>query len=228
MDDDMEELATKNHSEATHLAGHLAAKAIGFPHQIAAEIPRSAADSGDPSVTHSEPHPCDLSGLAWDEACLRLEDYLRAHAVAPRERLLALTLQILQEAKALPQRDTTPLECTMALAIKKTDEWFAMLAGDPSKTTRALSAYFSSVRSDLFLVPSPSEDFVFAIRSTGREAAPALEFQSILRKAVDYGTMEDIARETWEQFSWRHVLRAFVLWLAVFLAAWVSYLRFFR
>ncbi|MEI6034910.1 MAG: hypothetical protein WCS65_11600 [Verrucomicrobiae bacterium] len=166
--------------------------------------------------------------LAWDEACIRLEDYLRAHAVVPRERLLALTLQILQEAKALHQRDSSPLECTMALAVKKSDEWFAMLAGDPSKTSRARSAYFSSGRSDLFLAPSPPEDFVSAIRSAGREAGPALEFQSILRKEVDYGAMEDIARETWEQFSWRHVLQAFVLWLAIFLAAWASYLRFFR
>lgn len=171
-----------------------------------------------------------MEELDWDPACRRIEEYLRAHAVVPRERLIALTLGILQEAKSLHAQDPsgTPLECAMNLVVRKSDDWFSLLAGDPSKASRARLAYFSSGRNDLFLEPSPPAEFVSSIRSAGIEAGPALEFQSLIRKELDYGAMEDIARETWEQFSWRHVLRAFVLWLVVFLVAWASYLRFFR
>jgi len=57
--------ARKNHSGAAHLANHLATRAIDLPHQITADMPRSAANSGDQSVTQSAPPPCDLSGQAW-------------------------------------------------------------------------------------------------------------------------------------------------------------------
>jgi hypothetical protein len=171
-----------------------------------------------------------MEELDWDAACLRIEDYLRAHAVVPRERLIALTLQILHEAKTLHAQDPSspPLDCAMNLVVRKSDDWFSLLAGDPTRAPRARVAYFSSGRNDLFLEPSPPEDFVSSIRSAGIDAGPALEFQSLIRKELDYGAMEDIARETWDQFSWRHVLGAFALWVVVFLAAWGAYLRFFQ
>ena len=166
----------------------------------------------------------------WDAACLRLEDFLRAHNVEPRERLLALTLALLGEAKSLHATtpDVSPIACTMAHVTQVSDAWFAALAGDPERIARAKVAYFSSGRNDLFLDPSPPPEFVAAIRGAAIEAGPTLEFQSLLRKEVDYGAMEEIARETWDQFSWGHVLRAFLLWMAIFFAAWAAYLRFFR
>lgn len=165
----------------------------------------------------------------WDAACLRLEDFLRAHNVEPRERLLALTLELLAEAKSRHAGSAggSPLACTMAHVSQVSDAWFAALAGDPEKVARAKVAYFSSGRNDLFLDPSPPPEFVAAIRGAAIEAGPALEFQSLLRQEVDYGAMKSIARETWDQFSWGHVLRAFLLWMAIFFAAWAAYLRFF-
>jgi len=175
-----------------------------------------------------------MEELAWDPdwnlACARIEAYLRAHAVEPRERVLALTLGILQEAKTLHAQNpsSTRLGCAMNLAVRKSDDWFSSLAGDPAKASRARAAFFASGRNDLFLEPSLPADFVSAIRNAGIEAGPALKFQSLLRKEPDYGAMEDIARETWDQFSWGHTLRAFALWVVVFLAAWGAYLRFFQ
>jgi hypothetical protein len=171
-----------------------------------------------------------MEELDWDLACLRIEEYLHAHAVEPRERVLALTLGIFQEAKTLHAQNpsSTPPECAMALAIRKSDDWFSSLAGDPAKVSHARIAFFASGRNDLFLEPALPADFVFAIRNAGIEAGPDLKFQSLLRKEFDYGTMADIARETWDQFSWGHTLRAFALWVVVFLAAWGAYLRFFQ
>ena len=65
------------------------------------------------------------------------------------------------------------------------------------------------------------------IRNSCMEAGPALDFHSLVRKEMDYGAMEDLARETWNQFSWSHVLRAFILWVVLFLLAYGIYLRFF-
>ena len=50
-------------SQWAHLANHLAARGVGFPHQIAVDMPRSAAGSGGQSVTQSEPLLCERSGL---------------------------------------------------------------------------------------------------------------------------------------------------------------------
>ena len=174
-----------------------------------------------------------LSG-DWDVACMRLEDYLRAHGVQPRERLLVLTLEIIREARAshLKTPARSPMQTTMELAIGRTDEWFAMLAGSEENSVRARVAFFSPAIhrkwASVFLAPSPPGELLAEVRNAGTRAGPELDFQSLIRKEMNYGAMEDIARETWDQFSWRHVLRAFVLWLAIFLAAYGLYLTYFQ
>jgi hypothetical protein len=60
---DQRSLARINHRGAAHLANHLAARAVGFPHQITVDMPRSAASSGNQSVTQSVSPLCHLSGL---------------------------------------------------------------------------------------------------------------------------------------------------------------------
>lgn len=170
----------------------------------------------------------------WEVACLRLEDYLRAHGVQPRERLLVLTLEIIREARELHLNNPvkSPMQATMELAIGRTDEWFVMLAGSAEKSVRARVAFFSPAIHRkwalAFLVPSPPGELLAEIRNAGTQAGPELDFQSLIRREMDYGAMEDIARETWDQFSWKQVLRAFVLWLVVFLAAYGLYLTYFQ
>ena len=170
----------------------------------------------------------------WEAACLRLEDYLRAHGVQPRERLLALTLEIMDEARGVHRKEPgkSPMQTTMEIAIGRTDGWFAMLAGSPEKSVRARVAFFSPALqgkwASTFLLPSPPAQLLTEVRSAGTEAGPALNFQSLVRREMDYGAMEDIARETWDQFSWSHALRAFALWLAVFLIAYGLYLEYFQ
>jgi len=169
----------------------------------------------------------------WDAACLRLEDFLRAHGVKPRARLLALTLEMTGEARLLhvlaPEK--SPLETTMELAMERTNAWFAALSGSPGKAVRARVAFFSipvqKRWASTFLDPNIPEELLAEIRNSCMEAGPALDFHSLVRKEMDYGAMEDLARETWNQFSWSHVLRAFILWVVLFLLAYGIYLRFF-
>ena len=169
-------------------------------------------------------------GSDWDAACLRLEDFLRAHGVESRERLLLLTLELLAEAKRIQSPDKTPLETTMEVVMGRTEEWFSRLGGSPEKASRAKIAFFSIAAQEkwaaAFLCPVPSAELLAKIRTASLEAGPALDFQSLVRREMNYGAMEDVVRETWDQFSWAHVLRAFVLWLLLFLLAYGVYLNF--
>lgn len=175
----------------------------------------------------------------WNAAVLRLGDYLRAHRVHDRAHLLRLSLELLEAARAehARQPERSPLEVTMALATDRTEAWFSQLADDsgPPNTqlaARGRAAWFASglYRNwpSSFLDPSPPPELLEAARSASLEAGPALEYSSLLRKEVDYGPMEDIAHETWEQFSWGHVTRAFVIWVFIFFALYGSYLYFVR
>jgi hypothetical protein len=174
-----------------------------------------------------------MEKIDWDAACLRLEDYLRAHGVESRERLLSLTLEMIREARILHEQNPaqSPLQTTMELAIGRTDAWFCTLAEVPENSARTRVAFFSppiqAKWASAFLLPSPPGELLAEVRSAGIEAGPALDFQSVVRKEMNYGAMEDIARETWEQFSWSHVLRAFALWVVLFFAAYGAYLKFF-
>ncbi|HEY8899709.1 MAG TPA: hypothetical protein VIM61_04805 [Chthoniobacterales bacterium] len=176
---------------------------------------------------------------AWNAAALRLEDYLRVHRVEDREHLLELNLELLEEARRrhaeTPSR--TPLDVTMQIATTRIEAWFARLADDssppdPQLAARGRAAWFASGLHrkwpSAFLAPNPPADLLAAVRSASLQAGPALEFSSLIRTEVDYGAMEDIAEETWQQFSWAHVLRAFVIWVIIFFAAYGCYLQFFQ
>jgi len=176
---------------------------------------------------------------AWNEAALRLEDYLRAHRVRDRERLLRLNLELLDEAhrRQTTQPERTPLDVTMELAADRIEAWFSLLADDTvppdsQLAARARGAWFASglhrAWPTAFLDPAPPAALVAAVRSASMQAGPALEFSSLIRAEVDYGAMEDIAEGTWQQFSWAHVLRAFLIWVVIFFAAYGAYLQFFR
>jgi len=174
----------------------------------------------------------------WNTACLRLEDYLRAHRVQPRERLLGLSLELLGEARNLHANGSSdsPVRTAMGLATARTEAWFSRLLDesappDAVRAARGRVAFFTSGADrrwpEAFLDPDPPRDMLAAVRAASIQAGPAMEFQSLTRKEMDYGAMEDIARETWEQFSWGHVLRAFALWVAIFFVAYGIWLKFF-
>ena len=173
----------------------------------------------------------------WNAACLRVEDYLRANGISSRTQLLSLTLDIVSQAQQMHLGDASlsPVETAMRLATTRTENWFAKLVGDGSATdapSRGRVAYFAARCGhrwpSAFLSSTPPEAMLTAIRSASIQAGPALEFRSLIRKEIDYGPMEDIARETWDQFSWSHVLRAFLIWVVVFFVAYGAWLRFFK
>jgi len=180
----------------------------------------------------SAPPPGDAD---WNGACERVERYLLAHGIGDRERVMRLVLDIIGRAKteweAGPSRP--PVEVAMGLAIARVEEWFSLLGGGVPDAARAgRSGYFTGRARDgwgeAFLLEPPPAELVREVRDASLRAGPDLDPASLSRADVDYGPMEDLARETWEQFSWGHVIKAFVIWLLVFCAAYAAYLRFFQ
>ncbi len=172
----------------------------------------------------------------WNEACERVETYFSSYQVADRERVLQLTLEILAQAKKDHAADIsqTPLQITMKLAMDRADSWFINLSGLHHGTHTPQGARGRAVWLAIeghrkwpsaFLIENPPVDLLEAVRRQSLEAGPGLEFTSLMRKEIDYGPVKDLARETWEKFSWGHVLRAFLLWTAIFFAAWASWLH---
>ncbi|HEY5894771.1 MAG TPA: hypothetical protein VIT91_16235 [Chthoniobacterales bacterium] len=176
-------------------------------------------------------HTHTLASQAWREACARLEDYLESCDIRDPERRWRLSLEILDEARSKAAANTklTPLEATMETVMSRTDEWFDFVAngegasrGRVAWTSSGASAKFAKY----FLEPEPPHELVAELRNETIQAKPELEFTSLVRMDVDYGPMEDIARETWEKFSWSFVLKAFLLWVVIFFVAWGTWLHF--
>lgn len=174
---------------------------------------------------------------AWNVACLRLEDFLRAHRIHSRERLLHLTVEIIAQARARHGADhsRSPLEVTMEIATNRAADWFSRLVesgveGD-SAATRGKVAYFAGGLHrrwpEAFLDPDPPLELLDAVRRSSVQAGPSMEFSSLIRKEINYGAMEDLARETWGQFSWGHVFRVFLIWVVIFFLAYGVWTRFF-
>ncbi len=171
----------------------------------------------------------------WNAACVRLEDFLRAHRIEDRSRHVELVAELLAEARGGAGADGNATERVMAVAHGRVERWFAGLVdggdgGDGGDGDRGRAAYYSTGIyrrwPSAFLREDVPPEMREAVRTASVQAGPDLEFSSLIRKEVDYGPMEGLARETWATFSWGHVLRAFVIWAVIFAAVYGFYLGF--
>lgn len=180
-------------------------------------------------MTTADPHEDGLR--EWNAACIRLEDYLRAHRVEDRSRHVALVAELLTDARQNNDslNHLSPVERVMAVASARIEQWFAGLVADGA-ADRGRAAYYSTGIyrrwPGMFLRTDLPAEMIEAMRTASIKAGPDLEFTSLIRKEVDYGPMEDIARETWATFSWGHVLRAFFIWATIFVAVYSFYIAF--
>lgn len=167
----------------------------------------------------------------WNGACVRLEDFVRAHRVEDRSRQVEVVAQLLAEARATwdPAGRGSAMEGTMAVADARVERWFASLM-DGGDAARGRAVYYSTGIyrrwPSAFLRDEVPGEMRAAMRNALVQAGPDLEFSSLIRKEVDYGPMEGIAQEAWGTFSWGHVARAFLLWATIFCVVYGFYLAF--
>lgn len=166
---------------------------------------------------------------AWNDAYVRVEDYLRAHRIHSRlqqSRLIQAILERAAHRHALhPSLDPTTLAAEETEAWM--DRWFSVvLAGDGVSGERlAATGRVSLLLTDgatrwpySFLDPDaiPGE-FVAAMRASSIEAGPDMTVSSMVPRPIDLGVITGAAGETLERFERWPVLKTLALWV-VFMA----------
>lgn len=177
---------------------------------------------GDVLETVSAPAASDTA--AWDEACERVQGYLRAHGV-PSSAMPELTAQVLKFAR---ERHATnshlpPVEIAADAAILLIEGWIQHIVGLNEKEGpgRRLAHERAAVHlaaipqrwSQYFLTEQdPPEELIRELRATYTDAGPDLEFSNMMPRAIDLGPVSDVADTTWRTFDKWPFLRAVATW----------------
>ena len=176
------------------------------------------------------------SSKAWDEALTRLLAFLTALEIGGLEHRLEVALRILHKARELHSENTEPVELTMSLLQEELEEWFAQALDNPSLSAeRRVALGIVALRltdagihwPDALLLNKPPEDLKAAFAQVSLRTGPELKLSSMTPREMNFGTMENIAQETWHQFAWTPLLRAALVWAAIFFATLFAYDHFF-
>jgi hypothetical protein len=170
-------------------------------------------------------HPTTGSLEDWNNAYVRVEDYLRAHRIQNRLHSSRLVIKILERAAvrhaANPALDPTTLAAEETEAMM--DRWFAEVLDERDQPHERIAV---DGRVALLLCDGPQkwpyafleeqrvpEDFVRAMRAGALTAGPDMAVSSMVPRPIDLGPIPEAAGETLERFERLPMLRTFFLWL---------------
>ncbi len=182
----------------------------------------------------SEVQPIELPGAfrpttgsmdAWNDAYVRVEDYLRAHRIHNRLHSSRLILKILERAAQRHAAD--PMVEPTTLAAEETermmDQWFAHALGVREQPHERIAV---DGRVALLLCDGPQkwsdafleenkmpEEFVKAMQTGALTAGPDMAVSSMVPRPIDLGPISEAAGETLERFEKLPLLRTLFLWL---------------
>lgn len=170
-------------------------------------------------------HPKTGSLEAWNNAYVRVEDYLRAHRIHNRLHSSRLILRILDRAAIRhavdPSLDPTTLAAEETESMM--DQWFADILDERDQPHERIAI---DGRVALLLCDGPQRwpyafledkqvpvDFVAAMRAGAIAAGPDMAVSSMVPRPIDLGPIPEAAGETLERFERLPMLRTFFLWL---------------
>jgi hypothetical protein len=162
---------------------------------------------------------------AWNEAYVRMEDYLRAHRIHYRLHQPRLIRTILERAAGRHAADPTlePIVLAAEEIELLMDEWFAAVLDERGQPHARIAV---DGRVALLLCDGPQRwpsafldeqnvpgEFVQAMRASSIKAGPDLEVSSMVARPIDFGPISEAAEETLERFERWPLLRTLLLWL---------------
>lgn len=167
---------------------------------------------------------------AWNDAYVRVEDYLRAHRIHNRLHASRLILQILERAARRhaenPKLDPTSLAAEEIEA--EMDRWFATVLDERDQPHERIAV---DGRVALLLCDGPQkwsyafldeknipQEFTKAMKAGAIAAGPNMAVSSMVPRPIDLGPIPEVAGETLERFERLPMLRTLFLWL-IFTAA---------
>jgi hypothetical protein len=169
--------------------------------------------------------PITGSLAAWNDAYIRVEDYLRAHRIHNRLHSSRLILRILERAARRhaenPGLDPTALAAEEAETMM--DHWFADVLNERDQPHERIAV---DGRVALLLSDGPHkwpyaflderhipEEFKTAMQSSALTAGPDMAVSSMVPRPIDLGPIPQVAGETLERFEQLPLLRTLFLWL---------------
>lgn len=181
-------------------------------------------------------HPRTGSLEAWNNAYVRVEDYLRAHRIQNRLHSNRLILRILERAASRHGADPSLDPTTLAAEETETmmDQWFANILDERDQPHERIAV---DGRVALLLCDGPQKwpyafleeqqvpaDFVESMRAGALAAGPDMAVSSMVPRPIDLGPIPEAAGETLERFERLPMLRTIFLWL-LFAAALAGIFR---
>lgn len=161
----------------------------------------------------------------WNNAYVRVEDYLRAHRIHNRLHASGLILKVLGQA-AVRHAENPSLDPTTLAAEeieRMMDEWFANVLDERDQPHERIAI---DGRVALLLCDGPQKwpyafleepevpaDFVESMRAGALTAGPDMAVSSMVPRPIDLGPIPEAAGETLETFERLPMLRTFFLWL---------------
>jgi hypothetical protein len=165
----------------------------------------------------------------WNAAFVRVEDYLRAHRVHNRLQQSQILQRVLAQA-ALQHEKEPHLDPTTLAAEeidRMMDEWFGELLGDKHLPHERIAVEgrvallmcdgverWPYAFLDLKNIPP---DFAQEMKRRSMQAGPDMTVTSMVPRAIELGTLTDVAGQTFEQIEKWPILRVSLLW-ALFLS----------
>jgi hypothetical protein len=161
----------------------------------------------------------------WNDAYVRVEDYLRAHRIHNRLHQSRLILRILERAARRHEQNPGLNPTTLAAeeAESLMDAWFGEVLDEQNLTPDRIAI---AGRLALLLTDGAQKnpyaflneeqippEFARAMRRSSIEAGPDLAVSSMVPRPIDLGPITEAAGETIEQFEKWPLLRTLALWL---------------
>lgn len=162
---------------------------------------------------------------AWNDAYVRVEDYLRAHRIHNRLHSSRLILKILERAARRHEADPKLLPITLAAEETEAlmDLWFSDVLDERDQPHERIAV---DGRVALLLCDGTQkwpyafldegkipEDFARAMRAGAIEAGPDMAVSSMVPRPIDLGPITEAAGETLERIEKWPILRTLLLWL---------------
>ena len=160
----------------------------------------------------------------WNDAYVRVEDYLRAHRVHNRLHQSRLIERVLNAAAR--RHAQAPALDPSTLAIEETDrlmdEWFGELLGEKGlphdriaaegRVAMLLSEGMQRWPYAFLEEQSIPAEFTAAMKQSSIKAGPDLAVSSMVPRDIDLGTITEAAGYTLERIEKLPVLRVLLLW----------------
>lgn len=168
----------------------------------------------------------------WSQACDRLEAYLLVLGVQSSLRRHQLVLALLAEAMARHRENParSPTELLLSFTLERVQKWLADeegLAVDQWEQARRLLILYLTGGPQIWPKAAVEEKTLLVPRKLASSLLPGPEvvLSHMASQPLDYGPLATIAKEAWEDVSWKDVLVALLFWAAVFLCGYFFWLR---